>query len=213
MAAKRQVTITVNGQSTTHEVEPRLLLVHYLRDVLGLTGTHIGCDTSQCGACTIHLDGVSAKSCTIFAVQADGHEVRTIEGMAQDGKLHPLQEGFWEEHGLQCGYCTPGMIMSAADLLQRNPNPAEDEIRHALHGNLCRCTGYQHIVNAVQYAARVSSGAAREPVGAAAGGATPHAHQGESGRAPVPEAPGGYATAPEGTPLQGVLDEEQQRQG
>ena len=159
MASKHEVTITVNGERTTHDVEPRLLLVHYLRDVLGLTGTHIGCDTSQCGACTVHIDGDAVKSCTVFAVQANGHEVRTIEGMAQNGTLHPLQEGFWEEHGLQCGYCTPGMIMSAADLLQRNPDPSEAEIRHALHGNLCRCTGYQHIVNAVQYAARKSGAA------------------------------------------------------
>ncbi|MGH2585785.1 MAG: (2Fe-2S)-binding protein [Dehalococcoidia bacterium] len=157
MAAKRDVTITVNGRSATHEVEPRLLLVHYLRDLLGLTGTHIGCDTSQCGACTVHLDGMAVKSCTVFAVQANGQEVRTIEGMATDGTLHPLQEGFWEEHGLQCGYCTPGMIMSAADLLHNNPNPSEAEIRHALKGNLCRCTGYQHIVNAVAHAAQAGS--------------------------------------------------------
>ncbi len=155
MASTRDVTITVNGTSTTRSVEPRLLLVHYLRDVLNLTGTHIGCDTSQCGACTVHLDGVAVKSCTVFAVQADGHQVRTIEGMATDGNLHPLQTGFWEEHGLQCGYCTPGMIMSAADLLDRNPEPSEAEIRHALKGNICRCTGYQHIVNAVLHASRV----------------------------------------------------------
>ena len=166
-ATNRRVTITVNGEETSHEVEPRLLLVHYLRDVLGLTGTHIGCDTSQCGACTIHLDGVAVKSCTMFAVQADGREIRTIEGMAQEGDLHPLQEGFWEEHGLQCGYCTPGMIMTAADLLQRNANPSEAEIRHALKGNLCRCTGYEHIVNAIQYAAKKTGApvdAEREPV-------------------------------------------------
>jgi carbon-monoxide dehydrogenase small subunit len=205
-----QVTITVNGTQTSHEVEPRLLLVHYLRDVLGLTGTHIGCDTSQCGACTVHLDGVSAKSCTIFAVQANGHEVRTIEGMATDGQLHPLQEGFWEEHGLQCGYCTPGMIMSAADLLRLNPNPSEEEIRHALHGNLCRCTGYQHIVNAVMYAARTG---AREPVSAGIAGATPHVHPGTPGEAPMPEIPGAYAVAPEGTPTHEVLEEEQKEQG
>ena len=140
------IGLTVNGKQQGGEVEPRLLLVHYLRDKLGLTGTHIGCDTSQCGACTV------------FAVQADGAEIMTIEGLAQDGQLHPIQEGFWEEHGLQCGFCTPGMIMSAYDLLSRNPNPSEDEIRHALHGNLCRCTGYQHIVKSIQYAARKMSG-------------------------------------------------------
>ena len=153
MPAQHEITATVNGQSYTSTVEPRLLLVHYLRDVLGLTGTHIGCDTSQCGACTVHLDGQAVKSCTLFAVQADGHALRTIEGMANGAALHPLQEGFWEKHGLQCGYCTPGMIMTAADLLQRNPDPSDAEIRHALHGNLCRCTGYQHIIEAVRYAA------------------------------------------------------------
>jgi carbon-monoxide dehydrogenase small subunit len=147
------VTITVNGREHEAEVEPRLLLVHFLREQLGLTGVHVGCDTSQCGACTVLLDGVSTKSCTAFAVQADGAEVTTIEGMATDGVLHPLQEGFWEEHGLQCGYCTPGMILSAADLLARNPNPSEAEIRRGIEGNLCRCTGYEHIVNAIQHAA------------------------------------------------------------
>jgi len=148
-----QITVTVNGVTYTHDVEPRLLLVHYLRDVLGLTGTHIGCDTSQCGACTVLLNGKAVKSCTIFAVQADGAEITTIEGLARDGQLHPVQEGFWEKHGLQCGYCTPGMIMTAVDFLQRNPNPSEEEIRHAIEGNLCRCTGYQNIVRAIQYAA------------------------------------------------------------
>ncbi|HEX4110468.1 MAG TPA: (2Fe-2S)-binding protein, partial [Solirubrobacteraceae bacterium] len=133
--------------------EPRTLLVHTLRDTLGLTGTHVGCDTSSCGACTVHLDGEAIKSCTMLTVQADGREVTTIEGLAgADGTLHPLQEGFWERHGLQCGYCTPGMIMAAADLLARNPNPTEEEIRHGLEGNLCRCTGYHNIVRAVQYA-------------------------------------------------------------
>ena len=154
------ISLTVNGKPQGGEVEPRLLLVHYLRDKLGLTGTHIGCDTSQCGACTVIVNGRAVKSCTVFAVQADGAEIMTIEGLAQDGQLHPIQEGFWEEHGLQCGFCTPGMIMSAYDLLSRNPNPSEEEIRHALHGNLCRCTGYQHIVKSIQYAARKMSGAA-----------------------------------------------------
>jgi carbon-monoxide dehydrogenase small subunit len=149
------ITMTVNGVTETHHVEPRTLLVHYLRDKLGLTGTHVGCDTSQCGACTVHLDGIAVKSCTVFAVQADGSKVTTIEGMGETGHLHPLQQGFWEEHGLQCGYCTPGMIMSAADLLSRNASPSEGEIRHALEGNFCRCTGYHNIVKAVQHAAGV----------------------------------------------------------
>jgi len=148
-----QITVKVNGVSHTHDVEPRMLLVHYLRDVLNLTGTHIGCDTSQCGACTILMNGKAVKSCTVFAVQADGAEITTIEGLARDGQLHPVQEGFWEMHGLQCGYCTPGMIMTAVDLLQRIPNPSEEQIRHYLEGNLCSCTGYQNIVRAVQYAA------------------------------------------------------------
>lgn len=156
MSSARSVTITVNGRQTANVVEPRLLLVSYLRDTLGLTGTHIGCDTSQCGACTVHMDGEAVKSCTIFAVQADGQVVKTIEGMAENGVLHPVQRGFWEEHGLQCGYCTPGMIMTAADLLRRVPEPTEEQIRHALHGNLCRCTGYQHIVNAIIHAARAA---------------------------------------------------------
>lgn len=146
------ITVTVNSQSYIKEVESRLLLVHFIRDVLGLTGTHIGCDTSNCGACTILINGRSVKSCTQFAVQADGKEITTIEGMAGD-TLHPIQEGFKEEHGLQCGFCTPGMIMRASDLLSRNPNPSESEIRWAISGNLCRCTGYNNIVKAVQYAA------------------------------------------------------------
>src|SRR5687767_4379112 len=145
---KKAIDISVNGVAHHHEVEPRMLLVHYLRDVLGLTGTHVGCDTSQCGACTVLLNGISAKACTVFAVQADGAEVLTIEGLAQDGKLHPLQEGFWERHGLQCGFCTPGMIMAAWQILQRNPRPDEAAIRHGLEGNVCRCTGYHNIVRA-----------------------------------------------------------------
>ncbi len=160
MADAVRVSVTVNGQPQTAEVEPRLLLVHFLRDTLGLTGTHVGCDTSNCGACTVHLDGVSVKSCTVLAAQADGAEVRTIEGMASGSDLHPLQEGFWAEHGLQCGYCTPGMIMAAADLLERNPDPSEEQIREGLAGNLCRCTGYHNIVKAVQHAAQLQRGAA-----------------------------------------------------
>lgn len=147
------ISVTVNGTRHSSEVEPRLLLVHYLRDVLGLTGTHVGCDTSQCGACTIYVNGLAVKSCTMFAVQADGAELLTIEGLAKDGELHPLQEGFWEEHGLQCGFCTPGMIMAAHQILERNPSPTELEIRAGLVGNLCRCTGYHNIVKAVQHAA------------------------------------------------------------
>ena len=150
----RKITVTVNGERQTSEVEPRLLLVHYLRDVLGLTGTHVGCETSLCGACTVRLNGDAVKSCTVLAVQADGGEVTTIEGLAKNGELHALQDGFWEEHGLQCGYCTPGMIMAASQLLERHPNPTDEEIRHGLEGNLCRCTGYQHIVNAVKHAAK-----------------------------------------------------------
>ena len=150
------ILVTVNGEERAVEVEPRDLLVHTLRDELGLTGTHVGCDTSSCGACTVHLDGEAVKSCTVLSVQADGHEVTTIEGLAvADGELHPLQQAFWEQHGLQCGFCTPGMIMAAADLLARNPNPTEEEIRHGLEGNLCRCTGYHNIVKAVQQAAAV----------------------------------------------------------
>ena len=147
------INVTVNGVGRTGEVEPRLLLVHYLRETLGLTGTHVGCDTSQCGACTILMDGLAVKSCSLFAVQADGRSVTTIEGLAKDGKLHPVQEAFWEKHGLQCGFCTPGMIVSVCQILERNPKPDEDEIRHGLEGNLCRCTGYHNIVKAVQYAA------------------------------------------------------------
>jgi carbon-monoxide dehydrogenase small subunit len=154
MGASATVRITVNGKAHEDAVEPRLLLVHYLRDKLGLTGTHVGCDTTNCGACTVHLNGESVKSCTVLAVQADGASVKTIEGMADGDELHPLQEAFWNKHGLQCGYCTPGMIMAAADLLQRNPNPTEEEVRHGLEGNLCRCTGYHNIVQAVLEAAR-----------------------------------------------------------
>ena len=149
MAGRVPITVTVNGQLHAGEVEPRQLLVHFLRDTLGLTGTHVGCDTSNCGACTVHLDGDAVKSCTVLAVQADGAEVTTIEGMGREGDLHPLQEAFWEHHGLQCGYCTPGMIMAGADLLAKNPNPSEEEVREALAGNLCRCTGYHNIVKAV----------------------------------------------------------------
>ena len=156
---KRTINVTVNGERYTHEVEPRLLLVHYLREVLSLTGTHVGCETSLCGACTVVLNGQAVKSCTVLAVQADGGEVLTVEGLEKDGKLHPLQEGFWEEHGLQCGYCTPGMLMASYQLLQRIPNPTDEQIRHGLEGNLCRCTGYQHIVKAVQYAAKKGLGA------------------------------------------------------
>ena len=148
------VTMTVNGKTVSGEIEERTLLVHFLRETLKLTGTHIGCDTTQCGACTVLLNGQSAKSCTIFAVQADGTDVVTIEGLAPEGAPHPMQEGFWEEHGLQCGYCTPGMIMAGVDLLNENPHPTEQEIREGLSGNFCRCTGYQHIVSAVQYAAK-----------------------------------------------------------
>ena len=147
------VSMTVNGVERSAEVEPRTLLVHYLRDTLGLTGTHVGCDTSQCGACVVNVDGTSTKSCTMFAVQLQGANVTTIEALAEGGKYHPMQEGFWAEHGLQCGYCTPGMIMASADLLQRNPKPSEEEVREALAGNLCRCTGYHNIVKAVLAAA------------------------------------------------------------
>jgi len=149
-----KVSLTVNGKRYQHDVEPRTLLVHHLRDMLGLTGTHIGCDTSQCGACTIVVNGEVVKSCTIFAVQADGASIMTIEGLAKGDKLHPIQAGFWEEHGLQCGFCTPGMILSAWGLLKSNPNPTDDEIRHGIDGNICRCTGYQHIVNAIRWAAK-----------------------------------------------------------
>jgi aerobic carbon-monoxide dehydrogenase small subunit len=148
-----EVTLAVNGVASTHQVEDRTLLVHYLRDVLGLTGTHVGCDTSQCGACTVLLDGVAVKSCTVLAAQADGSRVTTIEGMGTPGALHPLQRAFREEHGLQCGFCTPGIVMAAADLLQRNPNPTEEQVRVGLDGNLCRCTGYHNIVKAILSAA------------------------------------------------------------
>ena len=152
------ISVTVNGVQHTSEVETRLLLVEYLRDELDLTGTHLGCDTSGCGACTVILNGSAVKSCTVFAVQADGGEISTIEGLADaDGGLHPLQEGFWEMHGLQCGFCTPGMIMASVDLLKKNPNPSEEEIRKGLSGNFCRCTGYHNIVKAVQYAAEKMS--------------------------------------------------------
>jgi carbon-monoxide dehydrogenase small subunit len=151
--AKHRISVTVNGTAHEAEVESRLLLVHFLRESLRLTGTHIGCDTSHCGACTVHLDGEPVKSCTVLAVQADGCQVRTVEGLEQGGKLHPVQEGFTEKHGLQCGYCTPGMMMTSVALLERNRNPSEQEIREAISGNLCRCTGYVNIVKAVQYAA------------------------------------------------------------
>jgi len=154
---KQAISINVNGVDHKAEVEPRLLLVHYLRDVLELTGTHVGCETSICGACTVFVDGQAVKSCTMFAVQAEGANITTIEGLAANGDLHPMQQGFWEQHGLQCGYCTPGMIMAATQLIDRNPNPSRDEIRHGLEGNLCRCTGYQHIVEAVEYAAKKAS--------------------------------------------------------
>jgi aerobic carbon-monoxide dehydrogenase small subunit len=149
-----RVNVTINGEPRADVVEARMLLIHYIREVVGLTGTHVGCESTLCGACTVLMDGKAVKSCTILAAQADGATVTTVEGLAPDGAYHPLQEGFWEEHGLQCGYCTPGMMMAAADLLNRNSDPSEAEIRHAIEGNLCRCTGYQHIVNAIQYAAR-----------------------------------------------------------
>jgi carbon-monoxide dehydrogenase small subunit len=149
----KKISLTINGQRYEHEVEPRLLLIHYLREVAGLTGPHIGCETSICGACTVAVDGKVVKSCAMFAVQADGRDIVTIEGLAANGDLHPMQEAFWNEHALQCGFCTPGMIMTSKQLLERNPSPTDEEIRHGLEGNLCRCTGYQHIVNAVRAAA------------------------------------------------------------
>lgn len=149
-----KIEVTVNGEHQSYDVEPRMLLVHFLRDVVGLTGTHVGCETSLCGACSVMLNGDAVKSCTVLAVQADGAEITTIEGMAQNGELHPIQEGFWECHGLQCGFCTPGMIIAAHQLLERNPKPSEADIRRGIEGNLCRCTGYQHIVDAVQYASK-----------------------------------------------------------
>jgi aerobic carbon-monoxide dehydrogenase small subunit len=162
MAKKQTVHVKINGQQREADVEPRLLLVHFIRDTLGLTGTHVGCDTSNCGACTVVLEGKTIKSCTMFAVQADGSELLTVEGLCQDGKLHPLQEGFKQEHGLQCGFCTPGMLMSTYALLQKNAQPTESDIRWGISGNLCRCTGYQNIVKAVQYAAgKMAQGGAR----------------------------------------------------
>ncbi len=147
------IDLTINGKSYSQDVEPRLLLIHFLREVAGLTGTHSGCETSLCGACTVKLNGKAIKSCTMFAVQANGADIVTVEGLATDGKLDPMQEAFWNEHGLQCGFCTPGMIMASKQILDRNPAPTDDEIRHGLEGNVCRCTGYQHIVNAVKAAA------------------------------------------------------------
>lgn len=155
-----EINVTVNGRAYTRDVEPRTLLVHLLRDTLGLTGTHVGCDTSQCGACTVLMNGRGVKSCTVLAMQADGAELTTIEGIASNGTMHPLQEAFRQEHGLQCGFCTPGMIMSSIDLLSHNPNPSEHDIRHALEGNICRCTGYHNIVKAVQHAAHAMAGGA-----------------------------------------------------
>ncbi|HUK22994.1 MAG TPA: (2Fe-2S)-binding protein [Terriglobales bacterium] len=167
MLKKQTIRVKVNGREREADVEPRLLLVHFIREVLGLTGTHIGCDTSHCGACTVVLDGRTVKSCTMFAVQAEGGELTTVEGLMKDGQLHPLQEGFKEEHGLQCGFCTPGMLMSSYALLSKNPKPSEEQIRWGISGNLCRCTGYQNIVKAVEYAAgkleqqRMAQGGAR----------------------------------------------------
>ncbi len=158
MRATVPLQVTVNGEAHASEVPARMLLVHYLRDELGLTGTHVGCDTSSCGACTCLVDGESVKTCTMLAVQADGAEITTIEGLGSEDALHPMQEAFWEHHGLQCGYCTPGMIMASADLLNRNPNPTEEDVRHALEGNLCRCTGYHNIVKAVLSAAASGKG-------------------------------------------------------
>ncbi len=165
--SKVPIRVTVNDEEHSAEVEPRMLLVHFIREQLGLTGTHIGCDTTSCGACTIHLNGRPVKSCTVFAVQADGATIRTVESLEQNNQLHAIQEGFWQEHGLQCGYCTPGMMMTAIALLDENPNPSELEIRQAISGNLCRCTGYVNIVRSIQYAAekmRQASSASAEPV-------------------------------------------------
>ena len=166
--ANHEIRVTVNGAERVAQVESRTLLVHLIRETFRLTGTHIGCDTTHCGACTVLLDGRPVKSCTVFAVQADGREVTTVEGLERDGTLHPVQEGFHEEHGLQCGYCTPGMMMTAVALLERNPNPTEDEIRHAISGNLCRCTGYVNIVKSIQYAAAKLSEEAAVPSGGTA---------------------------------------------
>ena len=160
-----KIRVTVNGEVQEADVAPRTLLVHWLREDLALTGTHIGCETSLCGACTVHVDGRAVKSCTMFAVQADGRSVKTIEAMGEADALHPLQTGFWEEHGLQCGYCTPGMIMSAAQLLAENPSPSDEQIRHAIEGNICRCTGYQQIVNAIQHAASLAKQGAQRADG------------------------------------------------
>jgi len=151
------INLTINGKTHSHDVEPRLLLIHYLREVVGLTGPHVGCETSLCGACTVEVDGKAVKSCTMFAVQADGAKVTTIEGLAVEGKLHAMQEAFWNEHGAQCGFCTPGMIMASKQILDRNPHPTDEEIRMGLEGNVCRCTGYQHIVNAVRAAAKAGA--------------------------------------------------------
>ncbi len=169
MADRVPVSVTVNGASYARDVEPRDLLVYFLREELGLTGTHVGCDTSQCGACTVLLDGRPVKSCTMFAVTADGHQLKTVEGLATDGQLHPLQQAFWDEHGLQCGFCTPGFLMTAAALLESNPRPSEAEIRKGLEGNLCRCTGYANIVRAVQSASQAIQTGAGVPVSATAG--------------------------------------------
>ncbi len=160
---KNSVSITVNGRETAHDVEPRLLLVHYLRDVLALTGTNVGCDTSQCGSCTVLMDGNAVKSCTVLAVQADGSEIVTIEGLAKNGVLHPIQQAFWDHHGLQCGFCTPGMIMTATEILKKNPKATEQDVRHGLEGNICRCTGYQNIVKAIVAAAAVSTQTGKPP--------------------------------------------------
>ena len=155
---EHSATITVNGEKHTHQVEPRLLLVHYLREVLGLTGANIGCDTSQCGSCTVLMNGEAVKSCTVLTLQADGSEITTIEGLARDGELHPLQKSFWDNHGLQCGFCTPGMIMTAVDLLKRNAKASEEDVRHGLEGNICRCTGYENIVKSIVAAGMVRKG-------------------------------------------------------
>jgi aerobic carbon-monoxide dehydrogenase small subunit len=169
MADRVPVTISVNGTSYARDVEPRDLLVYFIREDLGLTGTHVGCDTSQCGACTVLIDKRPVKSCTMFAVQADGHQLTTVEGLARNGQLHPVQQAFWDEHGLQCGFCTPGFLMTAAALLEANPRPTEAEIRKGLEGNLCRCTGYANIVRAVQSASQAMAAGAAVAVGAAAG--------------------------------------------
>jgi carbon-monoxide dehydrogenase small subunit len=172
---KQQVTLTINGQPVTAEIEPRLLLVHFIREVANLTGTHIGCDTTSCGACAVLVNGVPAKSCTMFAVQADGAQISTVEGLEQGGVLHPVQEGFFQEHGLQCGFCTPGMMMTAVAFLERNPNPTDGEIRQAISGNLCRCTGYVNIVKSIQYAAAKMREQQAAPAMATAGAASTEA--------------------------------------